>query len=574
MVYLMLFAAQMLVKVRNILLPKFLIDEMVFIIDGAPLSERMSRIVFFIVLTLAVEIISRTMENAANFILDAMKEWFTEYFETLLSDHAMKMDFQYTEDPKVLDQMNKAKEGVSWYSEGVVGILSSFYNVCFNLIVFLSMVVILSVYCPLLIPVQLIVLVIAVLINARNNRIELESFKKLAKSNRVFSYVFGELSDFRLGKDIRLYNSIDLMATAADRYSDEQTAVWRDQARRICKNNWCMNVFNALRDGISYFYIGYRALTEMIGIGDFSMCAASAGEIYWSMYRVVSGFLEITKRCHYAYQFILFLEYPAAMEKGNRKVLNRKHDIEFKHVSFRYPHSERFVLRDINLKIAAGEHLSVVGLNGAGKTTFIKLLCRLYDVTEGAIYIDGVNIKEYDEEEYRKLFAVVFQDFQLFAFSLKENITFGEPEENVEEVLKLSGLYEDAMKLDSGLDTMLFKSFDEHGTELSGGQRQKAAISRALYRNAPVVILDEPTAALDPVAEYEIYRRFHMLVGGKTAIYISHRLSSCRFCDRIAVFAEDTVKEYGTHAELVEKTNGIYAKMFAAQAKYYVDAEM
>lgn len=216
----------------------------------------------------------------------------------------------------------------------------------------------------------------------------------------------------------------------------------------------------------------------------------------------------------------------------------------------------------------------MVGLNGAGKTTFIKLLCRLYDVTEGEILIDGVNIKEYSEEEYRKLFAVVFQDFELFAFSLKENIAFGEDakEEEICRALSLAGFYEDAQKLPEGLDTILYKSFDEKGTELSGGQQQKTAIARALYKDAPIVILDEPTAALDPVAEYDIYRHFDTLVGGKTAIYISHRLSSCKFCDQIAVFAENTIKEYGTHDELIEKTDGIYAELFAAQAQYYVEA--
>ncbi|MBO6302754.1 MAG: ABC transporter ATP-binding protein, partial [Ruminiclostridium sp.] len=201
------------------------------------------------------------------------------------------------------------------------------------------------------------------------------------------------------------------------------------------------------------------------------------------------------------------------------------------------------------------------------------LLCRLYDVTEGEILIDGVNIKEYSDEEYRKLFAVVFQDFSLFAFSLRENISFSDDSKNdptINEVMEKCGLADDVSKLPDGLDTMMFKSFDENGTELSGGQKQKTAIARALYKDAPVVILDEPTAALDPVAEYDIYRQFDTLVGGKTAVYISHRLSSCKFCDRIAVFADCTIKEYGTHDELAGKPGGIYAEMFAAQAQYYI----
>ncbi|MDE7234143.1 MAG: ABC transporter ATP-binding protein/permease, partial [Ruminiclostridium sp.] len=377
------------------------------------------------------------------------------------------------------------------------------------------------------------------------------------------------------GEDIRLYESADMMCEKGNVYADFQISEWMDRGRKQCKNSWVMDFVNALRDGLSYFYIGYLALTKVITVGDFSMCISGSGTFYWSLHRIVTGVQEVSKKCAYAHRYIEFMEYPAAMTKGERPVKDGDHTVEFVNVGFKYPRSENFVLKNINIKIKSGEHLSIVGLNGAGKTTFIKLLCRLYDVTEGAILIDGVNIKEYSEEEYRKLFAVVFQDFQLFAFSLRENITLSEAsdDERINEVLKQSGLYDDVQKLEHGLDTPLFKSFDEKGTELSGGQRQKTVISRALYRNAPIVILDEPTAALDPVAEYDIYRQFNTLVGGKTAIYISHRLSSCKFCDKIAVFAEDTIKEYGTHDELVEKPGGIYAEMFAAQAQYYTETK-
>lgn len=231
-------------------------------------------------------------------------------------------------------------------------------------------------------------------------------------------------------------------------------------------------------------------------------------------------------------------------------------------------------MEHVNLKLKAGEHLSVVGLNGAGKTTFVKLLCRLYDPTEGEILLDNVNIKEYDYEQYMNLFSPVFQDFKLFAFSIRDNILMGEEEkdhtnEALHALFEQVGFSDKLDSLEHGMDTMLFKSFDKEGIEASGGEQQKIAIARALYKHAPVVILDEPTAALDPIAEYEIYRQFHSLVGGKTAIYISHRLSSCRFCDHIAVFSDGHVAEYGTHDTLVGKENGIYAEMFAAQAQYY-----
>ena len=573
-VYAILFVAQLIQKAQLVILPKFLIDELMLIVGGAPATEHLQNVVLYVALICGSNLLANVMSNVAYQWRSVLEEWFNEYFEVRLAEHTMQMDFEHTEDPDALDQLNRAKEGISWYSGGVVGVLNSVYTLIGNVTVLLGVSTIILVTCPLLLPVQIIGLVLISMFNAKNNKIEIESYKDLAGINRIFGYFLFQLADFSYGKEIRLYDSAEMMLQKTDVESRKMAGVWTTMAEKQCKNAWAMDVVNAARDGISYFYIGLLALLKKITIGDFSMCITSASELYRGMLGVVQGCQDIAKRCVYAHQFIKLLEYPVALEKGDKKVTGEKHVIEFSHVSFKYPRDQQYVLKDINLKITSGEHLSVVGLNGAGKTTFIKLLCRLYDVSEGEILIDGINIKEYSEEEYRKLFAVVFQDFQLFAFSLRDNIALCDTakEDEVERVLQLSGFYEDAQKLPQGLDTMLYKSFDEKGTELSGGQQQKTAIARALYKNAPIVILDEPTAALDPVAEYDIYRSFDTLVGGKTAIYISHRLSSCKFCDKIAVFAENTIKEYGTHDELVDKKNGIYAELFAAQAQYYVEA--
>jgi len=573
-VYAILFVAQLIQKVQLVILPKFLIDELMLIVGGAPANQHLQNVVLYVALICGSNLLANVMSNVAFQWRSVLEEWFNEYFEVRLAEHTMQMDFEHTEDPEALDQLNRAKEGISWYSGGVVGVLNSVYALIGNITVLLGVSAIILITCPLLLPVQILGLVLISMFNAKNNKIEIESYKDLAGINRIFGYFLFQLADFSYGKEIRLYDSAEMMLQKTDVESRKMAGVWTTMAEKQCKNAWGMDVVNAARDGISYFYIGLLALLKKITVGDFSMCITSASELYRGMLGVVQGCQDIAKRCVYAHQFIKLLEYPVALEKGDKKVTGEKHVIEFSHVSFKYPRSEQYVLKDINLKITSGEHLSVVGLNGAGKTTFIKLLCRLYDVTEGEILIDGINIKEYSEEEYRKLFAVVFQDFQLFAFSLRDNIALCDTarEDEVNRVLELSGFYEDAQKLPQGLDTMLYKSFDEKGTELSGGQQQKTAIARALYKNAPIVILDEPTAALDPVAEYDIYRSFDTLVGGKTAIYISHRLSSCKFCDRIAVFAENTIKEYGTHDELVGMKNGIYAELFAAQAQYYVEA--
>lgn len=574
--YVGMFVAEFITTMKNVLLPKFLIDELVLVIEGAALSKHLQQILFYTVLIIGLEFLASLLRRIGERSKIILREWFNGYFEVMLAERAMKMDFEHTEDPAVLDQLNRAKEGISWYSGNVVGILDAAYQIVLNAAVLISVLSIIFLKCPLLLPIQLLALFLISVYNARNNKIDEESFLELAKLNRVFGYILFRLANFQYGKDIRLYDSSEMMSNKAKLQVGKMVGVWKDQAGRAKGNLWKMDIVNSLRDGISYFYIGYLAITKEISVGDFTMCVSSASELYWSIHRMITFAMDIRKRSNYAYQFLLFLDYPSLLKTGDKAVCKGEHVIEFRNVSFRYPRCEDYVLRNINLTIQSGEHLSVVGLNGAGKTTLVKLLCRLYAVTEGEICIDGINILEYDEEDYRKLFAVVFQDFRLFAFSLRENITMGDTkysEEEIQRVLELCGFYDNAKTLEKGLDTILYKSFDEKGVELSGGQQQKTAISRALYRNAPIVILDEPTAALDPIAECDIYRQFNSLMDGKTAIYISHRLSSCQFCDRIAVFAEETIKEYGTHEELLELPNGIYAEMFRTQARHYVGAE-
>ena len=229
------------------------------------------------------------------------------------------------------------------------------------------------------------------------------------------------------------------------------------------------------------------------------------------------------------------------------------------------------VLENVNITIARGETLSIVGVNGAGKTTFVKLLCRFYEPTSGEIFVNGIPAKDIPLDEYYNLLGVVFQDFSLFSFTVSENISMDTEcdDEKLVDAIKKCGLETRMETLPHGKETYLYKQFDPDGIELSGGEGQKIAIARAVYRGAPIVIFDEPTSALDPIAEYDIYRNFHDLAENRTAIYISHRLSSTRFTDKTAVFANGTIAEYGTHAELMAIDGGIYKEMFSTQAKYY-----
>ncbi|MCM1027128.1 MAG: ABC transporter ATP-binding protein/permease [Roseburia sp.] len=272
--------------------------------------------------------------------------------------------------------------------------------------------------------------------------------------------------------------------------------------------------------------------------------------------------------------WLSYFELKNDMYQGSLAVEKRsdwRFDISFRDVSFRYAGSGTDALKKINLDLHVGEKLAVVGQNGSGKTTFIKLLCRLYDPTEGEIRMNDFNIRKYDYRQYLDLFSVVFQDYNLLALPLGNNVASAAEwdRERAERLLEQVGFGERYAKMPKGLETPLYKEFDEDGVIVSGGEAQKIALARALYRDAPFIILDEPTAALDPIAESEIYSRFDEIVGKRTAIYISHRLSSCRFCDRIAVFDEGEIVQVGTHEELLADTGGKYYELWNAQAQYY-----
>lgn len=572
LIYVGLLFVLFLKKVQTILLPKFLIDELMLIIMKEPLEKHLQQVFIFAGMICGISLVVGVMESILTQRRSILSEWFDEYIDVLLAKHTMEMEYEFTESSEMLGVLNRAREGIKQYSGGVIGILESLFSLVENVLIFLGVGVTILLVCPLLFPIQLISLVLMTAFNVKRNQVEVDGYSRLAKVNRVFGYYMFQLADFTYGKEIRLYDGSAMMIEKGQEISRNIVDVYKDNAIKKRNLTWGMDLINALRDGVSYFYVGYLALKKVISVGTFSMCVAAASELYHGIRGIVFGWQNLLKRCGYAFEFLNYLSVPISGQTGEQKILQQKHIIEFEHVYFKYPRTEQYVLEDVNLKIVSGERLAVVGLNGAGKTTFIKLLCRLYNVTSGRIMIDGIDIWEYSEEEYRKLFSVVFQDFQLFAFSLRENITLGveSDEEKMNQVLEASGLLGDVKNLPNGMDTILYKGFDDQGVELSGGQRQKVAISRALFRDAPIVILDEPTAALDPMAEMEIYQKFNRLVMGKTAVYISHRLSSCRFCDRIAVFADRTIKEYGTHEELVSIENGIYSNMFAMQAQYYI----
>ena len=331
-----------------------------------------------------------------------------------------------------------------------------------------------------------------------------------------------------------------------------------------------------LTTGMIYLFTCLKALGGAFDVGSCTQYIGAATAMVTNVFALTDMIGTLKANTPYLEKTFAFLDIPNSMYQGSlttEKRSDRRYEVEFRDVSFRYPGSDIWALRHVNMKFKVGKRLAIVGENGSGKTTFIKLLCRLYDPQEGQILLNGIDIRKYRYDDYMGIFSVVFQDFQLICQPLGNNVA-GSMEydrDRVKKALIDAGFADRLAAMEKGLDTMLYKNLSEDGVEVSGGEAQKIAIARALYKDAPFIILDEPTAALDPIAEAEIYSKFDEIAGDKTAVYISHRLSSCKFCDEIAVFHEGAVVQQGSHAELLADRGGKYYALWNAQAQYYTE---
>ena len=389
-------------------------------------------------------------------------------------------------------------------------------------------------------------------------------------SNKYYDYV----GDYGSGKDIRIYNMADgLVSYMGDVFS----GLCQREKEKDIKIAWiglvdvAMNYL--LRFGI-YMVLLAAVLAGNISVGAIARYVSCVMLLLSAVSKVVSDGQTALLNHKYLKRYFSYFEIPNHMYQGSLTVEKRDdndYNVEFRNVSFRYPHMENYALRNVNLKFKVGEKLALVGINGSGKTTFIKLMCRLYDPTEGVILLNGVDIRKYDYDEYMSVFSVVFQDFGLFSFGLGQNVAadFVYDGQRVRRCLEQAGFGDRLNAMPEGLETCLYRNFDKKGVEISGGEAQKIALARALYKDAPFLILDEPTAALDPVAEYEIYSKFNVIAGDKTAIFISHRLASCRFCDKIVVFDGGRIVQTGGHDELLSQKDGKYHELWYAQARHY-----
>ena len=396
--------------------------------------------------------------------------------------------------------------------------------------------------------------------------------------NRLFGFFgFRMFYELERATDMRMYWQ-DIFSI--DKFKEDKVFGLGGQLARYAKGP--MGLFKSasqavasLSMGIIFLYVGIKAWTGAFGVGEVTQYVGALLALSNGVSLLVENLGEMENNAEFLDTTYEFLDIENKMYQGSltvEKRSDRKYEIEVRNVSFKYLETDEWALRNVTMKFNIGERLAMVGANGSGKTTLIKLICRLYDPTEGEILLNGINIKKYDYKEYMSIYSVVFQDFKLFALPLGENIgvSINYNKERVYQVLEEAGLDLHKENFSGGLDTYLYKNISEKGVEVSGGEAQKIAIARALYDDAPFLILDEPTASLDPIAEAEIYQQLNEIVGDKTAIFISHRLSSCRFADRIVVFDQGTIIEGGTHDSLVKKEDSKYYELWQSQAQYYV----
>ena len=409
-------------------------------------------------------------------------------------------------------------------------------------------------------------------INRKSTQKKIELNQGNDHSNSVANYLANATLEERRADDIRIGHFDHFLDTQFGKAMEHFLPMYLDFARFSAITDGKNALLSLLSNFAAYLVIGARALYGVLPIGDVLLYAGSVTRAMSDLQTFLATGSEFDYINSYLSTYEDFIAQPSMAYDGTLPIEKRddgQYEFAFHDVSFSYPGTNIPVLEHVTLSFAVGEKTALVGRNGAGKTTLIKLLCRLYEPTSGYITLNGIDIRKYSYKEYTQAFSVVFQDFHLFSLPLDENIAAGTEidEAALQSSLAKVGLTDRVQQLPQGVRTRLYNN-NGSGVDLSGGEAQRTAIARALYKDAPFVILDEPTAALDPIAEAEIYEQFSQMTAGKTAVYISHRMSSCKFCDRIIVLDHGRIAEDGTHDTLLAN-HGIYANLYETQAQYY-----
>lgn len=553
----------------NIILPKFLIDELL----GA---KEIQMILLFGALIIANNVGMTWLEKLYKRLTEVKKEAMRRRMTERMAEKIMNLEYSYLEDPYYLDLKERAVFAVDTQNAiaNIVTCVSKVFSGAVTLIGLFAIIVTLG-------PVMILVLVAGIAVILLLYKGMSDMLVKVTESvipiNRKFNYYLNLGSDKQYQKDIRLYQMQDMIIKKTAEFTDETCDLFDEMYKKEGRVMGGINVVNDAIAAVCYVYVGLRTLSDHFGsrisIGSLTMYVSAAVNFSTSVVEFGTSVVEMLQVLSFLDPYLEFMKLKEeTVESGKEKFAGPVETIEFSNVTFTYPKAEKAVLKNITFSIQKGEKISIVGLNGAGKSTLVKLICRMYKADSGEIRINGKNIYDYDYMSYMKAISAVFQDYRLFNFTIAENISCQEKNVDTEKINRLIdevGLREKIDNLKDGINSRFGKEYEEDGIEMSGGEGQKVAIARALYKEASLVILDEPASALDPIAEAEIYEKFNSLVEDKTAIYISHRMSSSVFCDRILIIEGGTVADFDTHENLMKKTDSLYYKLFHSQAENY-----
>ncbi len=539
--------------------------------DGSSYKQYVVKVGMFLIAWLVLSLSNLYINNYNNIKGNLIgQKLYTHILEKCLD-----IDYQKLLDAKILEKKELATKALD--NGAFTALIVSFKSITASLIVICGMVAILSQVDIFILLITLLLIIVNGMMSYIGKKHKYNTDEEMIPINRKIGYYVGLSTNYSTAKEVRLFNMKDkLLSRYKSLYNDTLNIL--KKTYNLNRNiNSIGTVMNFILEMSIYIYLGYKLLVgRLINIGNFTLYGNAMRQFKDYMSNLLSSFADIDNSGRYLKDYFEFIGITSEFKKSYCQLPELDNMlIRFEHVSFMYPNQDHYALKDINITISKNTCLSLVGENGSGKTTFVKLLTRLCDPTEGNIYLNDINIKDIEYSEYQKIFSVIFQDFNLYAFTIRENITMlsssiSEQEHIIWETIDKVGLKTRFEKELKGIDTYLYYIYDEKGIELSGGEGQKLATARALYKNGDVIILDEPTAALDPRAEFEILSNFNKITKKQTAIYISHRLSSCRFSDAIAVFENGKIVEYGNHNTLIEK-KGLYAELYNMQAHFYTD---
>lgn len=500
---------------------------------------------------------------------------FTNKLDNDINKKCLEMDYEQFNDSYFQDTIlliNQMVQGNNYFTN-----ISNVFDTFSQIIVLIGIVVIMTMLNRWLLLIALSVIILQSLLHIVRQRYNRQFQMDTISEQRKLGYMSQIPKRIPAKKDIDIFNLGEYVVNRIEAFQKNML----DFSMQRIKKDGVIETFTYLLSIIfqisAYVLIGIKAFKGEITAGEFTIGITSLINFMAASSFIATNMLNFYNGLFYINKYKMFLEFKGKFDDNSGITLNDLDlgdvEIEFKNVSFRYPNSTSYVLRNINLKMNSKEKLAIVGYNGAGKTSFTLLLTRMYDPTEGEILLNGIDIRKINYREYLKIFSTVNQDFFLFPFSILENIqpcsiVSEQEKDKVMELCRRYGLEERINRMYKGLDTPITKELFAAGVDLSGGERQKIAILRALYKDSAVLVLDEPTAALDPVAEYEIYRKFAEISEGKLTVYISHRINSTRFCDKIAVFEKGEIIEYGTFEELMA-LKGLYYSFFKTQAELY-----